>query len=237
MNTKNLIIFDLDFTILSENSDHVILDLLSDKSREEVKEIEKTSRNWAKHMQKVFLKMKEENVNIEQVKNIIDNIKFNDGFNELFSIISENKDKVDSIIVSGANTLFLKWVISRHNLSNIFDTYYSNPAEEHNDYLIKIDQTNIHNCENCDDSQCKRIVVDQYIKNKNLKYERIFYLGDGNNDYCPALLFNEKDYLFPRENFPLFNKLFTKNNKNNLKCNLVPCKTAHCVIDIIKKYI
>ena len=44
------------------------------------------------------------------------------------------------------------------------------------DSLIKINQTNEHNCENCDDSQCKRIIVDQYIKNKNLSYERIFYL-------------------------------------------------------------
>jgi 2-hydroxy-3-keto-5-methylthiopentenyl-1-phosphate phosphatase len=96
--SKNLIIFDFDNTILSEDSNHKIFELLSDESQEEEKGLE--YNNWAHHIQHVYNLMKKEGVEISQIKNIIEKIEFNEGFHDLFTLIRENKDKFDCIIVS-----------------------------------------------------------------------------------------------------------------------------------------
>ena len=235
MNSKHLIIFDMDHTILKDNSDYVILDLLSKESQNILDQLNRKSTNWAKHMQTVYHKMRDENVEISQIKKIIDNCPLNSGFDELFNLIKQNKDKFDCIIVSGANTLFVKWIIEKYNLTDIFTDYFSNIAEPCNENLIKIEQANYHNCETCDESMCKRMIVQDYINNKG--YDKLLYLGDGSNDYCPATIFSEKDYLFPREGFPLYNKLYKKNFINQLRCNVSPWKSGHCVIEVLKKLI
>jgi phosphoethanolamine/phosphocholine phosphatase len=60
------------------------------------------------------------------------------------------------------------------------------------------------------------------------KYEKIHYAGDGVNDYCPMILLGEKDYVYPRKGFGLYNKLFNGNGDvnfnvkyKNLKANVV----------------
>ncbi len=186
-------------------------------------------------MQEVYHKMRDENIELNQIKEIIDKCELNPGFTELFDLIKENKDKFDCIIVSGANTLFVKWIIEKNGLSDIFIDFFSNIAEPCAENLIKIEQANYHSCNTCDESMCKKLIVEEYIVNK--QYDRLLYLGDGSNDYCPATMFREKDYLFPRENFALFNKLYKKNFINQLKCNVIPWKSGHCVVEMIKKLI
>jgi pyridoxal phosphate phosphatase PHOSPHO2 len=37
--------------------------------------------------------------------------------------------------------------------------------------------------------------------------KRFIYLGDGNGDYCPTLKLGESDYVMPRKNYPLWNRM------------------------------
>ncbi|PIK58483.1 hypothetical protein BSL78_04616 [Apostichopus japonicus] len=39
------------------------------------------------------------------------------------------------------------------------------------------------------------------------KYERIFVIGDGGNDFCPCKLLTENDVIFPRKGYRLIKKL------------------------------
>jgi 2-hydroxy-3-keto-5-methylthiopentenyl-1-phosphate phosphatase len=34
-------------------------------------------------------------------------------------------------------------------------------------------------------------------------FERVFYCGDGDNDFCPSLRLTEKDFAFARKGFEL----------------------------------
>ena len=40
--------------------------------------------------------------------------------------------------------------------------------------------------------------------------KRFIYLGDGNGDYCPTLKLGESDYVMPRKNYPLWNRICSK---------------------------
>jgi 2,3-diketo-5-methylthio-1-phosphopentane phosphatase len=232
---KNLVIFDLDHTILADNSDTCVMQLLSDEARNEVESYK--VGNWAKQMQFAFDLMKKENVEVWQVKDIVESIKFNEGFSELFDLLKSNKDSFDCMIVSGANTLFIKWLLDKHDLHGLFPVYYSNNAQPDEECVVRIHQHHEHDCETCDKSQCKRIILDNHLKNCNSTYENLFYLGDGGNDYCPSLLFKESDYLFPRHGFPLHKKLYERKFIENLKCKVLSWNDAHAIIEVLKQHI
>lgn len=234
---KILFAFDMDHTILQENSDYVIRDLLTEKSRDEINALSETSVNWAKTMQIVYEKMKEEKIDINQVKKIIEDMPFNPGFPEIFELIRTNKERFESIIISGANTLFIQWLIEHHKLHDVFPKFFSNIAEPHQELLIKITQAHEHECKRCDKSQCKNRIMKEYLKEIQYEegnYDHVLYIGDGSNDYCAGLVLGENDYLFAREGFSLHKMLYKKDMLKDMKCKVVPWKDGYQVLEVVR---
>jgi len=63
---------------------------------------------------------------------------------------------------------------------------------------------------------CKRIILSEFFLEKAQKYEKIFYVGDGGNDYCPLTILGENDCVFARKGYKLQKKI-EKNVKNGYK--------------------
>lgn len=239
-NKKILVVFDFDHTILTDNSDIVILKLLSDSGFNELTTKRQTSINWAHFMQEVYKKMNDENIKIERIKEIVEDIEFNPGFIELFEFLKSNQKLFETLIISGANTLFLKWILQKHNLTDLFPIYYSNIAEPCQNHIIKIEPYHTHDCLSCDQSQCKRIILKEYLETKKIEntyYSNLIFIGDGLNDYCPATFFMEGDILFPRYEFPLYKKLDLEGYKDKLRCGIHYWKDGHKIIEVISKLI
>ena len=231
-----LIVFDLDHTIINDNSDIELIDVLKKKSLEKIRKIE-YDHNWAHYMQNIFKIFKEENFTIDEIKEFIEVLPLNQGFKELFEFIGENKENFECIIISGSNTLFVEWIIKFNKIEHLFDRFYSNIAELNHEILIKLEPTHVHDCEDCDFSQCKRILIHQYLESRgkeNIKYQKRIFIGDGDNDFCPAKIFNKEDFIFPRVDFRLEKKIDTYMSKNNSDffCNVVKWNNG---FDIIKK--
>jgi pyridoxal phosphate phosphatase PHOSPHO2 len=237
---KILVVFDFDHTIIEENSDVVILKLLSEMGLNDLASKREQSLNWAHFMQEVYKKMTEENIKIDQIKEIVENLEFNSGIPDLFDFIKSNKIYFDTLIISGSNTLFIDWKLQKHNLTDLFPVYFSNIAEPCEHQIIKIDPYHKHDCLSCDQSQCKRIIMREHLelqKEKNIYYKNLFFVGDGLNDFCPATIFKETDLLFPRYEFPLYKKLYLKGFKEKLKCGVHSWKDGFKIIEIIKNLI
>ena len=220
---KILVVLDLDFTILSKNSDYVFLDLLKPESFNELEQKRKVSKNWANHMQEVYKKMKADNVPIEKIKERVENIAFNPGFHEFFDLIKSKKDIFETLILSGANTLFLQWILEKHDLVDLFPNYYSNIAVPDESVVINIKPAHVHDCNNCDESQCKRILFNRHFDENSLNlnsFSNIIYAGDGENDYCLSTNLRKDDILFPRNDFPLYEKLYNRDYVKNLNCKI-----------------
>lgn len=239
---KIFFVFDFDQTIINLNSDYEILTLLSEDSNIHLKPLIEKSTNWANYMQEVYKRMKHDKVKIEQIKEIVENLTLNKGYEELFELIRDNKDKIDALIISGANTLFLKWFIEKKGYHDIFPNYYSNWAHEDEDLVIKIKPHHIHNCETCDKSQCKKKILIEHIEqlegsdhqNKDYFYDTLIYAGDGENDYCPGTILREDDLFFPRKGYALDRKL-KKGFSKNLKCKVHVWEDAYTIIEELKK--
>ena len=52
---------------------------------------------------------------------------------------------------------------------------------------------------------CKKKILSEFLQGK--EYESIYYVGDGLNDFCPTTFLKKKDVVFPREKFPLSEKI------------------------------
>ena len=61
---------------------------------------------------------------------------------------------------------------------------------------------------------CKSLFFEDFIKDKKDRYDKIFYIGDGKNDFCLSKKLGVNDIIFPRFNYTLYKILFDKNGKD-----------------------
>ena len=209
-NKKILFAFDMDNTILSDNTDYVIRDLLNSEEKNKINE--QIGKDWIKEMNLFYSKFQEKGIGVEAIKNIVQSIPLTNGFESVFDLVKSYKNK-EVVIISGANVIFVKWVIEKHNL-NFVDQYYSINAEV-NGSLFSISKYHDHNCKRCDPCFCKFEVANEVFTNKD--YDKVFYFGDGLNDHCAVKAFQEKydTYFFIRKDYSLYKNIYFLYSEEN----------------------
>lgn len=236
---KVLIIFDMDHTILDLNTDVELIKILEKKCPEKLNKIPIVN-NWAHYMNDIMHLMKQEGFDIPQVKNIIESLEYNIGFKDLFDFISENEKCFDVIIFSGCNTVFIEWILESKQIKKLILKFYSNIAEISHTGVLKVDSTHSHDCLSCDKSQCKQLLLKEFLSqqnNLNVSYRNLVFVGDGSNDFCLTKILNKSDLVCYRVGYELEKKI--KNWKNSNKsdeyiCNLLPWNTGFEIIEKLK---
>ena len=231
---KVLLLLDFDNTIVKGFSDEKVLALINNE--ELIREILGEGKaSWAEVMQRGFVQMKKENRTISQIKEIIENLEFNDNFYELLEYIKKNSELYEAVIMSGANTLFLKWFIEKNRLDSVFKNYFALNAEVDDEKLIKIDNCHQHSCPDCNISQCKQKLVSDFLIGK--EYRNVIFVGDGHNDFCAGKYLGEENYLFPRIDFPLHKLVNDSNMKKKIKCKVLSWINGLNIISFLKNII
>ena len=77
------------------------------------------------------------------------------------------------------------------------------------------------------------ILVDKY-KNKNITFDKVYYIFDGLNDFCLARNLKEKDVLLVKEKFTLYKDLHEKGWINNISCVVESWNDGYDIIEYIK---
>lgn len=80
------------------------------------------------------------------------------------------------------------------HLSDHFDEVVTNPAEWDPSGLLKLRRRvdpaspNQHKCMvGCSPNMCKGEELEAYLSRKQEQFDRVVYVGDGTNDFCPVL--------------------------------------------------
>lgn len=97
-------------------------------------------------------------------------------------------------------------------LKGVFSKVYSNPATFHPDGLLQIEPHHTHACPTCSINLCKQAVLSQCVQQGG-PYAGIAYIGDGQNDLCPATVLEGTDVVFPRAGFALHQLLTTSDKQ------------------------
>jgi len=111
----------------------------------------------------------------------------------------KEEGKTTFLCLSSSNSVFISTVLESKGLETLFQEIVTNPAEWDPSGLLKLRRKvdpagPPHNCKvGCNPNLCKGQELDAFLKKQGVEYDRIIYVGDGKNDFCPILRLRSQD--------------------------------------------
>ncbi|SAL96571.1 hypothetical protein [Absidia glauca] len=202
---RNLAVFDFDWSLIEEDSDFWTISNLS-SSQWQLCQARK-GMQWTDLIDQALHELQEAGTTVEQVDQVLQKIPFTPAMLATLKLLKEHDTRV--LILSDANTYFIETILTvithacAYGVRDLVDDIITNPAyyDEHNHLRIhRRIKANAppHNCPHvCAVNICKGQEIDTYIKTHG-PFQKIMYVGDGKNDYCPATRLREGDRMFVR---------------------------------------
>ncbi|XP_069490501.1 phosphoethanolamine/phosphocholine phosphatase [Ambystoma mexicanum] len=203
---KYLLTFDFDETIVNENSDDSVI--RAAPSQELPEWLRQTIQDgfYNEYMQRVFEYLGEKGVRMQDYKTVYENIPLSPGMMELFGFLAKNQELFEIILISDANMFGIESSLRSAGSFSLFRKIFSNPSNFDNRGYLTLAPYHSHSCPQCPANMCKRKILSEYLSERSqqgVKFEKLFYVGDGANDFCPSILLTSTDVAFPRKNYPM----------------------------------
>lgn len=219
-----LFVVDCDETITSMDTGTSMFSLLKDRqTNDEIWKEYNIHQDWPQLMQDGFDALCKEGVTPEEILNGQRDIPVMKGMAKFIRSIG-NRGDCQLVISSDSNVMFITSLLQKHKLEKSVSAIYSNPAERdpgNSNRLVYHPHHKSHPCQTCPKNMCKREVLQKLLDiqaAKGITYDRIFVVGDGENDHCQCVLLRSQDYIMPRVGFPLHDIVKeTKYVKNSLR--------------------
>ncbi|KAI0256282.1 putative phosphatase-domain-containing protein [Lactifluus subvellereus] len=153
------------------------------------------------------------------------------------------------LCLSSANSVYISTILESKGLQDLFTEIVANPAEWDPSGLLKV-RPHVgpngpqHNCPvGCDPNICKGDFAgfadrstrhvwhsragisagnefDAFVKHHGANYDRIIYVGDGSNDFCPILRLRSQDMVLCRRFRALEHRIAQEGERRGLKCQV-----------------
>uniref|UniRef100_A0A1A9WVM0 Pyridoxal phosphate phosphatase phospho2 n=1 Tax=Glossina brevipalpis TaxID=37001 RepID=A0A1A9WVM0_9MUSC len=236
---RYLAAFDFDYTVVAQNTDTIIRDLLPDKEiTKELHSIIET-KGWTDYMAEVFRLLHAHGVKPHDIIEGIKKIPEVPGFIRLLKRLKQ-KHNFDLIIISDSNTIFINEWLKFHGLEDKIKRVFTNPAHfnEAGQLIIKP----YHHQTECRMSAvnlCKGKVLEHFLIEQNLRenvrYNRVMYVGDGNNDICPVIRLRLQDIACARQGYSMEKNLAKNRTKIKVRAELLLWRTGFDLLDQLEK--
>ncbi|KAL7378840.1 hypothetical protein ABVT39_019700 [Epinephelus coioides] len=239
-----LIFFDFDETIVDETSDDMVVQAAPGQHLPDwLKDTYQPGR-YNEYMQRVLGYLAEQGVTESDIRSIMEKIPATPGMPTLFQYIRTRPlTDFEVVLLSDANTFFIESWLRRAGARQLFHRIFTNPATFNKDGRLVLRPFHSHDCARCPSNMCKQVVVRDYVARRTQErgrpYQRIFYVGDGANDFCPALALGPRDVAFPRRDFPM-HRLITETHEampGEFKAVTVPWKSGDDVVQRLRKLV
>ena len=201
---KTLFVFDFDYTLIDDNSDTFIMSLCPQLNlRRDLESKRKEFGSWTKFMDHVLSLIHREGCTKDHVLQHMRRVRLYDQALKGVRAVHECED-VDSIILSDANTVFIDTILEECGVRDCFNDVISNPAHFDEGERLCVWEYHSHECDlcKCTPNLCKGRAVEEYRRD-HVDYDRVVYVGDGRNDYCPCSRLTEDDVVLCREGYAL----------------------------------
>nr|XP_013099867.1 unnamed protein product [Stomoxys calcitrans] len=232
--------FDFDYTVVAQNTDTVIRDLLPpNKLTKDLHDIIELG-GWTEYMAEVFRRLHASEIKAEKILQTIHGIPEVPGFQRMLKRL-KTKYNCDLIVISDSNSLFIEEWLKFHGLAEYFTKIFTNPARFEDNGLLTIQP--FHHQTDCRMSSvnlCKGKVLEHFLIEQdlrlNLSYDRVIYVGDGNNDICPVTKLRSRDLACPREGFSMERTLTKNPLKLKVRAELLTWKTGFDLLDKLERH-
>ncbi|NWW79348.1 PHOP1 phosphatase, partial [Climacteris rufus] len=202
---RYLLVFDFDETIVAENSDDSVLRAAPGPLPEALRQSPRAG-SYNQHMQRVLAFLGEQGVRPADFRAVYENIPLSPGVAELFQFLSKHHELFELILISDANVFGVEAKLRAAGVRSLFRKVFSNPASFDRRGYLTLGPYHSHKCPECPPNMCKRKILTEYLAERareEREFERVFYVGDGANDFCPAGTLTAADVAFPRKGYPM----------------------------------
>ncbi|XP_041365323.1 pyridoxal phosphate phosphatase PHOSPHO2-like isoform X2 [Gigantopelta aegis] len=239
MTNKILVALDFDHTIIDENSDLFVLNLVPNKELPQDIKDKYRHDGWVEYMGEIFQFLHRHGITAKSVEDCMHQIPLTTGMMDLLQYVGDS-EKYEVIIISDSNSVFIDFILTNFNLKQKITKVFTNPAEFSNSGCLMVNR--YHTQDWCDLSTvnlCKGHILQQYIqerKDQGINFSKVMYIGDGSNDLCPGLTLRSQDYLCPRLGFSLLKKIskLQKGEEKSLSPQVLPWDTALDILSLLK---
>ncbi|CAG8611759.1 9571_t:CDS:2 [Paraglomus occultum] len=235
---KRLAVFDFDWSLIDVNSDIWIFDDLSKESRLKLTELHKQVQ-WTDLMDLLLGELHEKGINKEQILESLAKVPFSPSMIETLQVM-KNGD-ADIIIISDANLIFIETILKAHGVHHLISAIITNPAAWDENGRLRVQRLikhtdEPHHCLNkCAVNICKGRELETYLASSPVKYDKIIYVGDSVNDFCPATKMSSNDTVLIRKGFRLEEYLNDRlSATTKIKSKIIYWNDAEHVLQITK---
>ncbi|NXD46368.1 PHOP1 phosphatase, partial [Copsychus sechellarum] len=197
-----LLVFDFDETIVDENSDDSVV-----RGRALPEALRQSPRgSYNEHMRRLLGWLGEQGVRPADLRAVYESIPLSPGMAELFQLLSKHRELFELVLISDANTFGIEAKLRAAGLRSLFRKIFSNPASIDRRGFLTLGPYHSHQCPRCPPNMCKRKILGEYLEQRareDAEFQRVFYVGDGANDFCPAGILAAADVAFPRKGYPM----------------------------------
>nr|AQS22610.1 putative phosphatase phospho2 [Pseudodiaptomus poplesia] len=233
-----LLVFDFDHTITDKNTDVEVQELYSGGKISDIPEVAKlySSAGWTEYMGTVFKLLWEQGVTKEAILSLMRTLELTPVMHQLITE-AHNDLHAKIIIISDSNSVFIDEILKHRNLIEMVDRVFTNPASWTDKDLLTIQP--FHHQEDCKLSSknlCKGKIMEDYLGSCGEKFSSVAYVGDGRNDFCPALRLKEDDLVFVRKEYSLEKYIQKmKEDGHHIKAKVNYWTSAQEILDSMKE--
>jgi len=204
-----LAVFDFDHSLIGDNSDTWVFDVLAPMLGQQLKPIMLTPSPpvWTDFMDMSLGRLHEAGHKREPITRALSSIPMASG--SIQSLSSLSQAGAICAIISDANTVFIDEILKAYKCRHYFtdDNIHTNPAHYDDSERLRVRyyHSDPHGCVRCPRNLCKGIVLDKL--RAQYPDRRVVYLGDGGGDLCPSLRLKHGDVVLARDGWTLHTKL------------------------------
>ncbi|KAF8757028.1 putative Phosphatase [Rhizoctonia solani] len=187
---SQLVVYDFDWSMVDQDTDRYVLEVLSPKLRRKLED-DHGKTEWTDLLAGVMHDLHDEGATPSAMIRGVKALK------------AANSPKTTFLCLSASNHVYIRTILAHNGLSDLFTDIVTNKAEWHGDRLdirrhIGPDDPP-HGCTvGCSPNLCKGSELTSFLARCGETYDRIMYVGDGSNDFCPSVRLSENDVVLCR---------------------------------------
>ncbi|KAH9929490.1 phosphatase phospho-type [Epithele typhae] len=199
---RQLIVFDFDWSLADQDTDRWVLEVLAPKLRRKMKDLKKDVQ-WTDLVAQSMKELFELGGTKEQVEDALRAMPFHPAMVRGVTGL-KSRGKTTFFCLSNSNIIYISTILKSKGLDDLFDEIVTNPAEWEPSGMLnvrrRIDPAGPqHECKvGCSPNMCKGDEFEAFLKRNGPGFDRVIYVGDGSNDFCPVLRMRKQDVLFCR---------------------------------------
>jgi len=222
---RQLIVYDFDWSMADQDSDRWVLEVLAPDIRRKIKNI-KGDHEWTDLVAQSLRELHEQGHTREEIEGALRIMPFHPAMiRAVKALKTAVKPQTTFLCLSSANTVYISTILESKGLQDLFTEIVTNPAEWDRSGLLKV-RRHIdpngpqHNCpRGCNLNICKGQELEAFLK-RNTDYDRIIYVGDGSNDFCPAVKLRSQDMVLCRRYRGLEHRIKHEGKREGLVCQV-----------------